>query len=90
MKTTIKEHARASLERRTLEVDTIFSEADSNGDQLVSTEELRMLAFKRMDANSDGFISIEEMRKPERPMMDQRSPRSGRPHLKHRPTVEPE
>ena len=90
MKTKIKEQVIANLERRVEDLDSMFTAADEDNDKLVSPEELRILAFQKMDSNADGFISVDEMRKPERPIMDQRSQRRGKPHLKHRPDMEPE
>jgi Ca2+-binding EF-hand superfamily protein len=90
MKTKIKEQVIANLERRVEDLDSMFIAADADNDKLVSAEELRLLAFQKMDSNADGFISVEEMRKPERPIMDQRSQRAGKPHLKHRPDMESE
>ena len=90
MKTKIKEQAKANLERRVEGLDSMFTAADADNDKLVSPEELRILAFQKTDSNKDGFISVDEMRKPERPIMDQRSRRGGKPHLKHRPDMESE
>ncbi len=46
-----------------LKLEEHFTEADTNGDEVVTTEEARMAAFRRMDKNSDDLLSREEIRK---------------------------
>ncbi|MBT3428145.1 MAG: hypothetical protein HOL98_15195 [Gammaproteobacteria bacterium] len=85
MQAEITEKARASLARRTRDLEIMFTEADTNADGLVSPEELRIVAFQKMDKNSDGYLSIDELRKPDRPIMDRRLQRGDRPYQQHRP-----
>ena len=85
MQAAITEKARTSLERRTRDLDNMFTEADTNADGLVSPEELRILAFTKMDKDSDGYVSKDELSKPDRPIMDRRLQRGDRPQQPHRP-----
>ena len=88
MQTKFREQARASLERRTQDLDQMFTEADANEDELVSPEELRVVTFNKMDADSDGYLSMDELRKPARPIMNRRLRQGDRPHRQHRPRSE--
>ena len=53
----------ARQEKMRSKLEEHFTAADTNGDEVVTTEEANTAAFRRMDKNSDDLLSREEIRK---------------------------